>query len=216
MKSILISIRPEWVSKTIKGEKKIEVRSSAPKDWMDYLSGKTKIEPKPRTAFIYCTKGSERFISTDAGDYRINGKVVGKFTLRKVEEIICRPICGEWESYTETLGYSEISQASCLENREIVRYLKGKNGYAWHISDLKIFDEPKGLNAFLKPNWNKGLDKELERARKEDAKIIKRIENGIAFDDEIANCEELTLLGFELSGLIEKAPKSWRYVEVEE
>lgn len=216
MISILISIPSEEVSRIITGKEKVIVCRTAPKDWRGYLSGKTKTEPKPRMAFIYCRKRDERFISTDAGISRINGKVVAKFTLRKVEEIICRPICGEWESYTETLGYSEISQASCLENREIVRHLKGKNGYAWHTSDLEIFDEPKRLNAFMKPNWDKGLDKALEQARKDDMKIIKRIENGTAFDDEIANCEELTLMGFGLSGMIEKAPRSWRYVEAEE
>lgn len=134
--AIMISVRPERMAKILRGEIKTIVLKTAPKRGL------------PIDVFVYCANGSERFISTDAGISRINGKVVAKFTLRKAEEIICRPICGEWESYTETLGYSEISEASCLENREIVRYLKGKKGYAWHISDLEIFDEPKELGEF--------------------------------------------------------------------
>ena len=151
MKQILISIKPKWVAKILRGEKTAEIRKTAPKEWVDYLNGKTdKKQPEPYEVFIYCTKSGLN-IEKDCGlgfPERINGKVVAKFTLRKVEEIICRPICGEWESYTKTLGYSEISQASCLGNREIVHYLKGNNGYAWHISDLKIFDEPKELSEF--------------------------------------------------------------------
>lgn len=140
MKSILISIRPEWVAKILNGEKTIEIRKTAPKCDL------------PIDVYIYCTKTIKPLSDYDWGDFTFDdlpklGKVVAKFMLRKVEEIICRPICGEWESYTKTLGYSEISQASCLENRKIVRYLKGKNGYAWHISDLEIFDEPIPLAA---------------------------------------------------------------------
>ncbi len=132
MKRIIISIRPKWVACILNGEKTIEARKSAPKCEL------------PIEVYIYCTKGD--YIGRISNKYV--GKVVAKFRLRKVEEIICRPICGEWECYTKTLGYSEISQASCLKNREIVRYLKGKNGYAWHISDLQIFGEPKSLSDF--------------------------------------------------------------------
>ena len=168
MRSVLISIKPEWVEKILNGEKTIEIRKTAPKCEL------------PIDVYIYCTLAETRdeILSlfndasravrkeldvkpyncqiiydgfADPQNWRLsicNGKVVARFTLNKVEEIICRPIWGEWESYTKTLGYSEISQASCLGNSEIVRYLKGNNGYAWHISDLEIFREPKKLSEF--------------------------------------------------------------------
>ena len=150
MKAILMSIKPEWVAKILNGEKTIEIRKKFPKDYVGWV-------------YIYCTKGKPLFVCKDSKGIVVklhdskknvleqlcaNGKVVARFWCDKVEEIICRPICGEWESYTKTLGYSEITKASCLENREIVHYLKGKNGYAIHITKLEIFDKPKELKEF--------------------------------------------------------------------
>lgn len=153
MKSILISIKPRHCVNILNGDKKIEVRTTATKEWKDYLSGKTDVMPEPIECLIYCTKQTAKYyIKNKIYNSMINGKVIAKFTLKKVEEIVCRPICGEWESYTETLGYSEIAQASCLKNKEIVHYLKGNNGYAWHISNLEIFDKPKELSEFKKRN----------------------------------------------------------------
>ena len=45
MKSILISIRPEWVAKILNGEKTIEIRKTAPKCDL------------PIDVYIYCTNG---------------------------------------------------------------------------------------------------------------------------------------------------------------
>jgi predicted transcriptional regulator len=213
MKSIMISIRPEWVEKIANGIKSIEVRSSAPKDWMDYLSDKTKVEPKPRPAFIYCTKGKPltRLGTLWNGDRKTdvfslsyppnatyNGKVVGKFTLRKVERIITC-IVSEWGDdpwekrpalrleETDDDGWDwHLLYDSGFDGHygELYEYLgfpfhgygrpkdfeEGKTfGYAWHISDLEIFDEPKPLSDF---------------------------KGGKIFGD--------------------KPPQSWKYVEVEE
>ena len=126
---------------------------------------------------------------------------------------------GDENTFSEEYG-ELLRRHSCLSQQQIFDYLNkdknviyGAKGYAWFISDLVIFDEPKELSDFMNPNWDDGLDKALERARKEDEKISERIYSGNAFDDEVANYEELTLAGFELSGRITKAPKSWCYVE---
>ena len=55
-KAILKSIRPRHVSNILNGDKIIELDKSAPKEWKDYLSGKTTEKPKPREVYIYCTK----------------------------------------------------------------------------------------------------------------------------------------------------------------
>ena len=69
-------------------------------------------------------------------------KVVAKFTLKKVEKIYF----GEdyWKATDEPIN---ILEKACLSARDITRYLNGE-GYAWHISDLVIFDEPKELSDF--------------------------------------------------------------------
>lgn len=64
MKSVLVSIRPEWCQKIISEEKTIEVR---------------KTRPKIKTPFqchIYCTKGRQ--------DMGRNGKVIGEFTCDEI------------------------------------------------------------------------------------------------------------------------------------
>ena len=42
-----------------------------------------------------------------------------------------------------------IARASCLDYMDMLGYLgTDKDGYAWHISDLKIYDNPKKLSEF--------------------------------------------------------------------
>ena len=76
MKSIMISIRPEWVEKIIKGEKTIEIRKSYPKCEL------------PCKVYIYCTKGKDLWMRNNdpiiLGYKRINGKVVAEFILNKI------------------------------------------------------------------------------------------------------------------------------------
>ena len=191
MKSILIPIKPKWTAKILNGEKTAEIRKTAPKEWVDYLSGKTAKKPEPMFVYIYCTKGD--YIGRISKKYV--GKVVARFTLDNVEEIICRTIWGEWESYTKTLGYNEISKASCLRNSEIVRYLKGNNGYAWHISNLEIFGEPKELNEFYTLKCN----------QKKRPCNIKDVFGVVECHRICKLCKPLT-----------KAPQSWCYVEERE
>ena len=50
MKSILISIKPKWVEKIIRGEKTIEVRKSAPKE-VPFSDLKIYDKPKPIMQF---------------------------------------------------------------------------------------------------------------------------------------------------------------------
>ena len=45
MKSILISIKPQWVEKILNGEKIYEIRKTILKEWKEYLNGKTSIKP---------------------------------------------------------------------------------------------------------------------------------------------------------------------------
>jgi predicted transcriptional regulator len=59
------------------------------------------------------------------------------------------------------LEEDSVCEKSCLTFVELRNYLKGKNGYEIHISDLEIFDEPKELSEFKQPrdsygkvNWN--------------------------------------------------------------
>lgn len=149
MKSVLLSTRPKWCEKICHGEKTIEVRKSAPKE-------------VPFKAYIYCTKDRKNLLPIEHGKVlqKVNfwentdayygfGKVIGEF------------ICNELEKFSVgSLRCDDIEKLACLSYREMINYfykpeeLDGKTskmGYAWHISQLKIYDKPKELSEFRKP-----------------------------------------------------------------
>ena len=204
MKSILISIQPKWVALEMNGIKKIEVRKTAPKDWKDYLSGKTKEMPKPITVYIYCTndKNVELHYSEQYGafcdqSYGMEhystigngcGKIIAKFTLNKIEKINV-----EYFDTFNGLFLNNLLQKSCLTIKQIDDYLGNKSGYAWHISDLQILTEPKSIRdcAFMSEKLYKKYQRDLQQAYEEDDKTLARLYSGCALEDECANCVEL-------------------------
>ena len=99
MKSVLISIRPQWAEKIAKGEKTIEVRKTRPKCDV------------PFKCYIYCTKeklinnvfliygggkyacfGDYRNACTSDADGKVdcyigNGKIIGEFVCNRITEL---------------------------------------------------------------------------------------------------------------------------------
>lgn len=168
MKSVLISIRPQWCEKITSGEKTIEVRKSAPKE-------------TPFKAYIYATKPKKFYkcgaMSTsdellwlangkvemgdgfkfwaDGDEYQcLNGRIIGEFICNEVEEF------HEWElspqgkfADFERERLEKFLTDACLSEEEVVRYRENlpycKPLYGWHISDLKIYDKPKKLSEFI-------------------------------------------------------------------
>ena len=130
MKSILISIRPKWVEKIASGEKTIEVRKTAPKEM-------------PFKCYIYETKG--QYVKFTHGAHTKygygRGKVIGEFICDKVDEYpydYCDGVDIDDDTILET----------AIDREDINIYAKGKTLYGWHISDLKIYDEPRKLSEF--------------------------------------------------------------------
>lgn len=153
MRNILISIKPEYVAKILNGDKTTEIRKTAPKCEL------------PCKVYIYCTKEKSyldrlvqnhnafyytvrELVDFDADDYGLyydiagkNGEVVAEFTLKQVDEI-----------KMPTNLSQEFMSRCCLNGSEVMSYLGGnfyKNFYAWHIDDLKIYDEPRELSEFV-------------------------------------------------------------------
>lgn len=150
MKSVLISIQPQWCELIASGKKTIEVRKTAPKS-------KT-----PFKVYIYCTnskeklwvlKETERAFTPEkiasicaakdvGGTYKANGKVIGEFVCDKIQEI----------TYTQIYNFGRYKDVCEAETRldfyALDDYLKQKNGYGWHISDLVIYDKPRELSEF--------------------------------------------------------------------
>ena len=140
MKSVLISIRPEWCVKILSGEKTVEIRKNRP-----------KLEP-PFRCYIYCTKSAGRFAipSADGKPVESAGKVIGEFICDKI-----RFYSGK--SWLVKEDIENVTAGSCLSLeqvkeyagwREAASFMDRKDLYAWHISDLKVYDEPRTLQDF--------------------------------------------------------------------
>ena len=185
MKSVLISVQPKWVEKIASGEKTIEVRKTRP-----------KLET-PFKSYIYCTtKGYEKVFYVDKFMHKAflnvkgRGKVIGEFVCDSIEMVNAK--CSD---YGIDLFYHDCMAQGCLTEREIEKYfnipedkdlrvMKG-NGYAWHISDLKIYDKPKELSEFSTYAYNS------EYTVKDGSKYSRVIVNPL-----------------------KRPPQSWCYVEV--
>lgn len=161
MKSVIKSVSPEICEKLSNGDCKIFISKTAPKCAV------------PFKGYIYATKAKKWFHSgiiltsnellwlsngkikmcdgfelwADGEDYQcVNGKVIGEF------------ICDEVEKFSVgSLRCDDIEKLACLSYREMINYfykpeeLDGKTskmGYAWHISDLKIYEKPRELREF--------------------------------------------------------------------
>ena len=128
-KAVLISIRPEWCDLIVRGKKTIEVRKTRP-----------KLET-PFKVYIYCTKIPDWLRTVSHEWQRLDRKVIGEFICDKV-----------WELAPLNRSPDDIEQQTCMDRDAIVRYLRCK-GWAWHISDLKIYDQPKSLSGFSRHDF---------------------------------------------------------------
>lgn len=135
MKSVLISIRPEWCQKIASGEKTIEVRKNRP-----------KLAP-PFKCYIYCTQAKyphEDFIETEypKPQFYGGGKIIGEFTCKGFILFSHGRPC----FVTETP--EEIERMACLTRKEIWKCAPEGNPIGWRITDLVIYDAPRELSEF--------------------------------------------------------------------
>lgn len=128
-KAVLISIRPKWCGLIAEGKKTVEIRKTAPK-----LS-------TPFKCYIYQTLPK-------SGDWNErDGRVIGEFVCHNITRFDV-PFPAYWDQVDKfTLD------AACLKYGEAHDYLGHRTGWAWHISDLLIYDKPKELSDLKR--WNR-------------------------------------------------------------
>ena len=136
MKEVLISIKPEWCELIASGKKTVEVRKTRPA--IEKVGDRFK-------CYIYMTKKLYR-----KGDGyfqgRCCGKVIGEFICDNIE---CFGV--PYPAFQSELD-KRILEESCLTYYQLHRYAYHDALYGWHISQLKVYDEPKGLNNFVTAN----------------------------------------------------------------
>ena len=82
---------------------------------------------------------------------RFLGKVIGEFTcdkIYKVKNLDTRFLIDNDKMLTDKIAF-----ASCLDFGEMQEYLGSKDGYAWLISNLVIYDKPKELGEFKRAGF---------------------------------------------------------------
>ena len=149
-KAVMLSIRPKWCERIASGEKTIEVRKTRP-----------KLET-PFKAYIYCTTGrpdlnipisQERLMQDylNTGSMKSlncphgNGKVIGEFTCDQIFPV------NVFDNGSIQNWFFEHMERSCLTYEDLADYIgNGKTGYGWHISDLRIYDQPREFTEFRK------------------------------------------------------------------
>lgn len=135
MRDVLISLKPYYYYLIGEGIKKVEVRKSYPKaeDWS-------------RNSWFYMSRDEKSFAKIPKEfqeKYRKHfGKVGMRFVCGKIQEI----------TYTQIYNFGRYKDVCEAETRldfyTLDDYLKQKNGYGWHITDLVIYDEPRELGEF--------------------------------------------------------------------
>lgn len=141
--AVLISIQTKWCELIASGAKTIEVRKTAPK------------LPTPYKCYIYETLGHAKFSEDITGKtyyhgFEGRGKVIGEFICDGIQGITyCDD--GEHQRYQwiDAPAWAFfLNQKACLNDGELKKYLGNNGGYGWHISELKMYDEPKELSEY--------------------------------------------------------------------
>lgn len=156
MKSVLLSIRPQWCELIASGKKTVEVRKTAPK------------LKTPFKVYMYCTKNGRPLVYAEPTPYDTepllhrtygwnrkradeifgiwNRKVIGEFVCDKVDKY-------RFSNYAAEYDVTHVQMAQmCLNLPELIAYGTGDPLYGWHISDLKIYEDPKELGEFVSCN----------------------------------------------------------------
>jgi len=206
-KAVMISIQPHWCDLIANYIKEYEMRKSKPT--IDI----------PFKGYIYCTLAKDysirlgdcgraatdslwlvdgkivmsdglEFWANGVSDYKcVNGQVIGEFICDKIYAVNNYGdrfiVDGEDASVT-----SKVMEGSCVSFADMKKYAGSKERlYAWHISDLDIYKEPKELCDFYRM-------KKCNFCKDEHESIT------CAYND---TCIVPTILS--------KPPQSWQYVE---
>lgn len=123
MKSVLISINKPHTDNIKALIKKVEIRKNKPNCEL------------PFKCFIYETKNKGGC-----------AKVIGEFICDEIYHI--KNYDTRFSINNDERLTNGVARASCLNFDDMKKYLKDKDGYAWHITDLVIYDKPRELWEF--------------------------------------------------------------------
>lgn len=174
MKSVMLSIKPKYCELIASGKKTIEVRKTRPKidtPFKCYIYctiGKRKpnwygdlTEALYEPLYLLRNGIVVNKINETMDTYnmrKLNGAVIGAFICDKIDRIVHGGtsnenirLCFFDYDWTHRPLSNEYLYQTQLSYAELDKYSNGGNLYGWHISDLKIYAEPKRLSEFCYP-----------------------------------------------------------------
>lgn len=160
MKSVLISIQPQWCELIASRDKTVEIRKTRPN------------LGTPFKVYIYCTADTvKRIVFDEYGDRQIElvpQRVIGEFTCNQILAIGRRGVNNNFDYCYESLNifgnddvepYITAIRKSCIGKEELHEYAKDNPYlYGWNISNLEIYDTPKKLSNFHKACGTQNCD----------------------------------------------------------
>ena len=175
MKAVMISIQACWCEQIAAGTKTMDVRKNAPR------------QRPPFKCYIYQTRARWAFEFlrkigfTEIADIlkRGFGKVVGEFVCDYIQifEVPYPAFQSEMDK--------NILEQTCCTYYQLHRYAYHDKLYGWHISELRIYPQPKKLSEFFGK-----CDKSM-----------------------LFNCSFCHKIGSKSCTQLTKPPQSWCYVE---
>ena len=156
MKTILISIQPQYLVDILNKKKTLELRTVVPQVEL------------PCKYIIYCSKEKHingkliRYISPIDNKYnftigyygeKLNGKVVAEFICNEINEF-----CFNGKGFYDIQGKNLDYEKTCLSLGDILHYATRKNSFETKnvftikIDNLKIYDTPRRLSDLKKQN----------------------------------------------------------------
>lgn len=171
-KAVMLSIQPRWCELIANGDKTIEVRKTRPKLETPFKCYIYCTKGDPDALFILREEEREKYFGLTAVSCRLDrdpdgaadgrGKVIGEFMCNRIDKInkrgvlnnfdYCYLSLNEWGNDDIEVEIRDIA-GSKIPKDALNEY--GKNAqalYAWHISDLKIYDEPVDITNFRNCN----------------------------------------------------------------
>ena len=205
IKTILKTFKPQECEQILSGKQSIFVMKSIPKAELPFRVLMCCSKKKEYRALYINEKTARKEIGTistwikrenellvnigtinEFKAYYAHGKVVAEFIVNNINEIYYAESSTDVGVCVQT-NISILKEKSCLSQDEILSYMGNREIiYAWHITDLKVFDKPRELGEF------KGKRKVSYYEMPYDTKTFKIIER----------YERLT-----------KAPQNYMYVE---
>lgn len=144
-RAILLPIHPNYLLYILKGKKTLEIRNTCPKEWLDYLHSDGE-RPEDIDVYLYCTKKAPEMAIEGIP---ANGRVVAKFTLRKIWAYIngARWKDGKPGKHDDYL-LDAICTRACLKEDDLWAYSPDLAFYAWFVEDVELLEKPLELSHF--------------------------------------------------------------------